>query len=144
MSERVLVVGAGQMGAGIAQVAAAAGHAVMLNDVDEEQLARGLDGIGASLDRDVQGPVTTITRTPSWRTSTPRTAPHDLDVRARDRGRDRGRRDQARDLPAARRGAGARRRSSQQHLVDLDQAPGRGDRPAERGLRHALHEPVPR
>ena len=49
MSERVLVVGAGQMGAGIAQVAAAAGMRVTLVDVGEEQLARALAGIGASL-----------------------------------------------------------------------------------------------
>jgi 3-hydroxybutyryl-CoA dehydrogenase len=47
--ERVLVVGAGQMGAGIAQVAAAAGMRVTLVDVGEEQLARALTGIGGSL-----------------------------------------------------------------------------------------------
>jgi 3-hydroxybutyryl-CoA dehydrogenase len=47
--ERVVVVGAGQMGAGIAQVAAAAGMSVTLVDVGEEQLARALSGIGASL-----------------------------------------------------------------------------------------------
>jgi 3-hydroxybutyryl-CoA dehydrogenase len=45
----VLVVGAGQMGAGIAQVAASAGLRVTLVDVGEEQLARGLAGIAASL-----------------------------------------------------------------------------------------------
>ena len=44
-----MVVGAGQMGAGIAQVAAAAGMRVTLVDVGEEQLARGLRAIGASL-----------------------------------------------------------------------------------------------
>ena len=49
MTESVVVVGAGQMGAGIAQVAAAAGMRVTLVDVGEEQLARGLTGIGASL-----------------------------------------------------------------------------------------------
>jgi 3-hydroxybutyryl-CoA dehydrogenase len=49
MTERVVVVGAGQMGAGIAQVAAAAGMPVTLVDVGEEQLARALAGIGASL-----------------------------------------------------------------------------------------------
>jgi 3-hydroxybutyryl-CoA dehydrogenase len=47
--EKVVVVGAGQMGAGIAQVAAAAGMRVTLVDVGEEQLARALGGIGASL-----------------------------------------------------------------------------------------------
>jgi 3-hydroxybutyryl-CoA dehydrogenase len=47
--ERVVVVGAGQMGAGIAQVAATAGLHVTLVDVGEEQLARALSGIGGSL-----------------------------------------------------------------------------------------------
>jgi 3-hydroxybutyryl-CoA dehydrogenase len=47
--ERVVVVGAGQMGAGIAQVAAAAGLRVTLVDVGEEQLARARGGIEASL-----------------------------------------------------------------------------------------------
>jgi 3-hydroxybutyryl-CoA dehydrogenase len=47
--EHVLVVGAGQMGAGIAQVAAAAGMQVTLVDVGTEPLERALTGIGASL-----------------------------------------------------------------------------------------------
>jgi 3-hydroxybutyryl-CoA dehydrogenase len=49
VTRNVVVVGAGQMGAGIAQVAAAAGMRVTLVDVGEEQLTRGLTGIGASL-----------------------------------------------------------------------------------------------
>ena len=49
MIASVVVVGAGQMGAGIAQVAAAAGMRVTLVDVAEEPLARALAGIGASL-----------------------------------------------------------------------------------------------
>jgi len=49
VTQNIVVVGAGQMGAGIAQVAAAAGMRVTLVDVGEEQLARGLTGIGASL-----------------------------------------------------------------------------------------------
>jgi 3-hydroxybutyryl-CoA dehydrogenase len=49
VSGKVVVVGAGQMGAGIAQVAAAAGMPVTLVDVGEEQLARALAGIAASL-----------------------------------------------------------------------------------------------
>ena len=51
MTETVVVVGAGQMGAGIAQVAAAAGMRVTLVDVGEEPLARALTGIAASLDK---------------------------------------------------------------------------------------------
>ena len=50
----VLVVGAGQMGAGIAQVCAAGGHSVLLNDVDGARIERGLAGISRLLDRDVE------------------------------------------------------------------------------------------
>jgi 3-hydroxybutyryl-CoA dehydrogenase len=51
---RVLVVGAGQMGGGIAQVLAAKGHEVLLNDVDEVRIRKGIDGIAKRLDRDVE------------------------------------------------------------------------------------------
>lgn len=44
------VVGAGAMGSGIAQVAAAAGHRVLLRDVDEDAARRGKHSIGKSLD----------------------------------------------------------------------------------------------
>ena len=48
---RVGVVGAGTMGAGIAQVAAAAGLPVRLYDVEEAFVRRGLDAVRASLER---------------------------------------------------------------------------------------------
>jgi 3-hydroxybutyryl-CoA dehydrogenase len=51
---RVVVVGAGQMGAGIAQVAAAAGITVSLCDVSRERAARAKEGISRKLDRVVQ------------------------------------------------------------------------------------------
>jgi 3-hydroxybutyryl-CoA dehydrogenase len=51
---RVLVVGAGQMGAGIAQVLALHGHEVLLNDVDEARVRRGIDGIAKRLDREAE------------------------------------------------------------------------------------------
>jgi 3-hydroxybutyryl-CoA dehydrogenase len=51
---RILVVGAGQMGSGIAQVLAAAGHEVLLNDVDAERIRHGIDGIAKRLDREVE------------------------------------------------------------------------------------------
>ena len=47
----VAVVGAGLMGAGIAQVAAQAGHDVVLRDVGSDQLARALEGIRGSYAR---------------------------------------------------------------------------------------------
>jgi 3-hydroxybutyryl-CoA dehydrogenase len=48
------VVGAGQMGAGIAQVSAQAGYRVLLSDVDLERAARGRDSIAKSLSRLVE------------------------------------------------------------------------------------------
>ncbi len=42
------------MGAGIAQVCAGHGHAVLLNDVDGARIERGLAGIAKLLDRDVE------------------------------------------------------------------------------------------
>lgn len=45
------VVGAGQMGAGIAQVAAQAGYDVVVTDISEEALEAGLETISGSLDK---------------------------------------------------------------------------------------------
>jgi len=53
MSEIFGVVGAGTMGNGIAQVAARAGFQVVMRDVGEDFLARGLKAIDKSLQRDV-------------------------------------------------------------------------------------------
>ena len=47
------VVGAGTMGNGIAQVAARAAHNVIMHDVSEQFLSRGLSAIDKSLQRDV-------------------------------------------------------------------------------------------
>jgi len=47
------VVGAGTMGNGIAQVAARAGYNVVLHDVSEEFLGRGMSAVDKSLQRDV-------------------------------------------------------------------------------------------
>lgn len=48
------VVGAGQMGAGIAQVSAQAGYQVLLSDVDLDRATRGKDGIAKGLGRLVE------------------------------------------------------------------------------------------
>lgn len=53
MAEIIGVVGAGTMGNGIAQVAARAGYEVVMRDVDEEFLRRGVGSIDKSLQRDV-------------------------------------------------------------------------------------------
>jgi 3-hydroxybutyryl-CoA dehydrogenase len=54
MTDRVVVIGAGQMGAGIAQVFAAAGVPVSMVDVSADALERGRAGIGKSLARYVE------------------------------------------------------------------------------------------
>ncbi|KZZ83802.1 3-hydroxybutyryl-CoA dehydrogenase [Bacillus sp. SJS] len=51
--KKVMVIGAGQMGSGIAQVCAMAGFSVILQDLKEEFLERGLSGIAKNLQRQV-------------------------------------------------------------------------------------------
>ncbi|MFT6103773.1 MAG: 3-hydroxybutyryl-CoA dehydrogenase [Paracoccaceae bacterium] len=51
--ERVGVVGAGQMGNGIAHVFALAGYHVVLNDIEQETLDKAVAGIRTNLDRQV-------------------------------------------------------------------------------------------
>ncbi len=51
---RVAVIGAGQMGNGIAHVFAAAGHDVTMVDVSADALAHGRDNIARNLDRQVK------------------------------------------------------------------------------------------
>ncbi|MGC7873082.1 3-hydroxybutyryl-CoA dehydrogenase [Desulfosporosinus sp. SYSU MS00001] len=50
----IMVIGAGQMGGGIAQVAAQAGYSVILNDIKEEFVSRGLGIIEKNLNRSVE------------------------------------------------------------------------------------------
>lgn len=54
MSARVGVLGAGTMGVGIAVTAVRAGHPVVLRDIDDERVARGLDGVRRFLDSSVE------------------------------------------------------------------------------------------
>jgi len=49
--KRVAVLGAGQMGAGIAQVCAMAGYEVIMRDIADQFIAKGVAGIKASLDK---------------------------------------------------------------------------------------------
>jgi 3-hydroxybutyryl-CoA dehydrogenase len=51
--EKIMVIGAGQMGSGIAQVCAQAGYKVFLNDLKQEFVERGLGVIEKNLSRQV-------------------------------------------------------------------------------------------
>lgn len=59
MIKAIGVIGAGTMGNGIAQVAARAGLSVVMHDVNDEFLGRGLSAIDKSLQRDVDKQRTT-------------------------------------------------------------------------------------
>lgn len=52
--KKVMVIGAGQMGGGIAQVCAQAGYEVILNDIQEESFDKGLAVITKNLARNVE------------------------------------------------------------------------------------------
>jgi 3-hydroxybutyryl-CoA dehydrogenase len=52
--QQIGVIGAGQMGAGIAQVAAQAGLAVVMHDIALEMCQRGVDSIARNLDRMIE------------------------------------------------------------------------------------------
>ncbi len=54
MDKKIMVIGAGQMGSGITQVAAQAGFSVIMQDVKEEFTARGMKTIRTSLERFVK------------------------------------------------------------------------------------------
>ncbi|HZI48422.1 MAG TPA: 3-hydroxyacyl-CoA dehydrogenase NAD-binding domain-containing protein, partial [Pyrinomonadaceae bacterium] len=61
--ERISVLGAGTMGHGIAQVAAAAGYDVVMRDIDDAAVQRGLQSIVRNLSKGVQvGKVTEAER----------------------------------------------------------------------------------
>jgi len=51
--QNIMVVGAGQMGSGIAQVAAQSGYSVVLHDISDELVQKGVAGITKQLDKAV-------------------------------------------------------------------------------------------
>ncbi len=53
-NQQVTVLGAGTMGHGIAQVCAQAGYRVVMRDLNDDAIAKGMAGVGGSLDRIVQ------------------------------------------------------------------------------------------
>jgi 3-hydroxybutyryl-CoA dehydrogenase len=102
------VIGAGQMGAGIAQVSAQAGYAVLLSDVDQVRSPRRARPASPS-----SSPARSRRRRspppmpkPRWPHPAGRRCLGDGSVRTGDRGRDRARGGQAPDLRERRQGAG--------------------------------------
>ena len=71
---KVFVIGAGQMGNGIAQVTAQAGYSVIMSDIKEEFVKKGMETISKSLDRGVKKGTMTGKRIKplSWPASRPR------------------------------------------------------------------------
>ena len=67
MNIRVAVIGAGTMGAGIAQVCAQAGYDTRLYDAFPEGLAAGLANIEAFWDKGIQRGKTTPEQKEKWR-----------------------------------------------------------------------------
>ena len=53
MIKTIGVIGAGQMGGGIAHVSALSGYDVRLSDISEDALKRAIDLIGRNIDRQV-------------------------------------------------------------------------------------------
>ena len=139
------VIGAGQMGNGIAHVCALAGYDVVLNDVAEDRVEAGLATISGNMARQVaRGKMTEDDAQDRRSTASSRrpasTAFGDCDlvIEAATENED----GQAQDL----RRRSARmlkptRHARHQHLLDLDHPARRGDRPARALHRHALHEP---
>ncbi len=136
------IIGAGQMGNGIAHVCALAGIPVVLNDIASTRLKEALATINGNMARQVARKRITEDEKDAAlkRISTAREQRWACRLRSRHRGRNRKGRRQAQDLRRALPGAQARRDRGDQHLVDLDHAACRRDRPAGQVHRHPLHE----
>jgi 3-hydroxybutyryl-CoA dehydrogenase len=52
--KKIMVIGAGQMGSGIAQVAAKVGYDVVIRDIKDEFVERGINGIKKNLSKEVE------------------------------------------------------------------------------------------
>ncbi|RJQ30770.1 MAG: 3-hydroxybutyryl-CoA dehydrogenase [Peptococcaceae bacterium] len=73
--KNIMVIGAGQMGGGIAQVAAQAGYSVLLNDLKDDLVRKGMGVIEKNLSRDVaKGRLDEAQKEAAMRNITPSTA----------------------------------------------------------------------
>ncbi len=145
MIKRIGVIGAGQMGSGIAHVCALKGFEIRLADIDQSHLDKGIDAIGRNMDRQIsRGMIRSGGQGRGARAHLDR---HRLQavrrLRPDRRGGDRERGGEARDLQEGLRGTCRQRPACDQYLVDLGDEARRGDRPARQVHGHALHEPGP-
>ena len=140
--KKVGVIGSGQMGNGIAHVAALAGFDVVLNDVSADRLKSAMATINGNLSRQVAKKIITedARKQALDRIALDRNAGWAGRLRSRDRDRGRKGRGQAQDLSRSLRGAEAGSDRRHQLLVDLDHAACRLDRPPGKIHRHSFHE----
>ena len=135
--EHVLVVGAGQMGGGIAQVVAASGRRVSLHDAAPGAVERGLEAMRKSLTKLAEkggaDPDEVLARVAAGRRDRP--------GRPADRGRRRGLRGEEGDLRARGRGAAGGGDPRVEHVVDPDHVARRGHVARRSRDRHALLQP---
>ncbi len=146
MTDRFAVVGAGQMGNGIAHVCATTGFDVTLIDVSADALAKAKGTIEKNLDRQVKKGALDAgaRRMAALARITTATSLDAVEGRPRGgRGSDRAEGAQVPDLPRPRRQGRRRRDPRHQHQLDLDHRDRRGDQAAGAGDRDALHEPRP-
>ena len=140
--QSVGVIGAGQMGNGIAHVCALAGFSVMLNDVSPDRIKASLATINGNMARQVAKK--TISEDDAQERACADQAGGKIrrivGLRPGDRDRDREGRRQAQDLRGSVRLAQAGSHHRHQHLVDLDHAAGLVHRPAGAFHRHSFHE----
>ena len=139
---KVGVIGAGQMGSGIAQVCALAGLDVVLNDVSEDRVKAGLATINGNMARQIskkriteEQRQTALGHIASSDTFD-KFGDCDLVIEAVTEREDVKRKTLSAALP----GAQAGRDDRHQHVVDLDHAARRVDRPAGKIHRHSFHE----
>ena len=137
------VIGAGQMGNGIAQVAAASGLAVIMNDISEEFVDKGLKTIAGILARNVEkGKMTAADKDAllgriQASVSLKDMAAADFVVEAATEKQEH----QVPDLPRARPALQTGSDPGHQHLLHPHRPHRRPDQAAGQGHRHALHEP---
>ena len=145
-SARSASLGCGLMGHGISQICAQAGWDVVVREIDQAALDKGMGKIEKQLGRAVekgkieQSDADAVQRRGSRR---PSTTPNLADSRPRDRGDHRGPRRQAGDVARGRRHRQGRRLLGHQHLVAPGADAGRRDQARRADHRPALLQPRP-